>query len=245
VLDTRHGFAFAWLTQAAVENRAYLRYHFLEGTAWNLLESMHLTSIHGACVELNGHGVLLCGDSGAGKSTLAYACARLGWRFLSDDATCLIRKRSGRVVTGNPYQIRFRESARSLFRELAEQPSTLRATGEQAIELPTLTRPDIAIVSEATVDYVVFLNRREDLPAVLLPFPAERARQWLEQVVCFGELQVREAHLADIARLAGAEVLEMRYPDTESALRMLNDLIDARGRAKHSIVETVGAQQHG
>ena len=121
VSDMRQGFAFSWLTPAVVKNRAYLRYHFLEGMAWDLLDSLYLTSIHAACVSKEGQGILICGDSGAGKSSLSFACARSGWTFLSDDSTCLVRARAGRVVVGNPYQIRFRQSAVDLFPELRDQ----------------------------------------------------------------------------------------------------------------------------
>jgi hypothetical protein len=236
LLDTRQGFAFAWLTQAAVEDRAYLRYHFLEGTAWNLLESLYLTSIHGACVELDGHGVLLCGDSGAGKSSLAYACARNGWKFLADDATSLIRNRTDRIVAGNPYQMRFRESARTLFPELASQPSTLRATGEQAVELPTAARPEFTTISESCIDYIVFLNRLDALREGLAPFSTERALAWFEQVVCFGEPQVREAHLVDLRRLLTAQIFEMRYTAMEPAIRMLEDMVRSGCVAKPAVL---------
>jgi HPr serine kinase-like protein len=244
VLDTRQGFAFTWLTQAAVENRAYLRYHFLEGTAWILLESLYLTSVHGACVEFDRCGVLLCGDSGAGKSSLAYACARNGWKFLSDDATCLIRNRPGRIVTGNSFQMRFRESVGTLFPELAEHPSTIRATGEQAIELPTATRPDIATISKSSVDYIVFLNRSDTVPEGLAPFPAARALRWLEQVVCFGEPQVRQAGLENIRRLATAEIFEMRYNSTDSAIRMLESVIRSQNGSKSSLIGVTGVPAH-
>ena len=120
-LDTRQGFAFGYLTEAAVRNRAYLRYYFIEGTAWILLEDLYLTSVHGACVQRDGRGVLLLGDDGAGKSSLAYACAKNGWMFLTDDSSCLLRRRKGRLITGNPYQMRFRDSATDLFPELASQ----------------------------------------------------------------------------------------------------------------------------
>jgi len=205
---------------------------------------MYLTSVHGACVELNGHGVLLCGDSGAGKSTLAYACARSGWKFLCDDATCLIRDRPGRLVTGNPYQMRFRESARSLFPELAEQPSTLRATGEQAVELPTAKCADIATISQSTIDYLVFLNRSDAPSQRLLSFPTERALQWLGQVACFGEPHVRESHLANLKRLMGARVLEMRYRDTASAVRLLTNLVGAGSAARRTTLAAAGAPPH-
>jgi HPr Serine kinase C-terminal domain len=228
VMDVRQGFAFGWLTEAAVENRAYLRYYFLEGTAWTLLESLYLTSVHAACVELNGHGILLCGDSGAGKSSLAYACAQNGWKFLADDSCCLIRSRTGRAVTGNPYQMRFRESAVNLFPELMDQRMTPRATGDMAIELPTARTPEIQIIAESSVDYIVFLNRFGAMPVGLARFSKEKALQWFEQVVCYGESHIRAAHCTALRNLLSADVLEMRYAKMDTALYLLETLV--RGR---------------
>lgn len=224
-LDSREGFAFGWLTQAAVNDRAYLRYHFLEGTAWILLETLYLTSVHGACVELNGHGVLLCGDSGAGKSSLAYACAHNGWKFLSDDSSCLIRSRPGRIITGNSRQMRFRESAVQLFPELIHQRISPRPTGEMSIEVPTDANPGIELISEASVDYIVFLNRFDGLPDGVVRFSKRRALQWFRQIVCYGEASVREAHYATLQNLLSAEIFEMRYTRLESALEMLKKLV--------------------
>ena len=73
--------------------------------------------------------MLLCGDSGAGKSSLAFACALKGWTYVADDSSRLIRGQQDRVVVGNPYQMRFRESAVHLFLELRNLPLTARASG--------------------------------------------------------------------------------------------------------------------
>ncbi len=121
--DIRHGFAYAWLTRATVEQRGYLRWHFIEGMAWDLLAE-YLTPVHAGCVRYEGRGVLICGDSGAGKSSFTYACAKRGWTFMSDDSSNLVRGREGAVVVGNPYKIRFRESAIALFPELGAQIRT-------------------------------------------------------------------------------------------------------------------------
>jgi hypothetical protein len=224
ISDTRAGFAFGWVTEAAAKNRAYLRYHFLEGTAWLLLQALYLTPIHGACVELDGHGVLLCGDSGAGKSSLSYACARHGWKFLSDDSSCLVRKGSGRIVVGNPYQMRFRESAVELFPELIDRKANLRPTGEMAIELPTTTR-HITTLNRCSVDFIVFLNRKDSLPNGIVPFSRERALSWFEQVVCYGEEHVRQSQRLTLQTLLGAEIVEMRYKRLDSAIRLLEELV--------------------
>jgi len=225
VSDMRRGFAFGWLTEATVRDRPYLRYYFLEGVAWTLLEPLYLTSIHGACVGFEGRGVLLCGDSGAGKSSLAYACARRGWTFLSDDSSCLVRKRPGRVVTGNPNSMRFRESAAELFPELTRQPVSRRLSGDMGIELPTASMPGIRTCSECPIDYIVFLNRKDPDPSGLYPFPKQRALQWFEQVVCYGEEDVRILQKASLQNLLAAEVFELRYSDLATAISHLETLV--------------------
>jgi hypothetical protein len=225
VCDLREGFAYCWLNRTAAENTAYVRYHFLEANGLTLLEYLYTTPLHAACVEFNGRGVLLCGDSGAGKSSLAFACARRGWTFLSDDASSLVRKRKGRMVIGNPYQMRFRESAIELFPELKQRPVTTRATGKLAIELKTDTLDGITTGFETEVDHVVFLDRRPSGPPWLSTYPKAEARKWLEYVICYGEEEVREAQRASVGQLLAAEVLELHYSDLEWAVDRLEAMV--------------------
>jgi hypothetical protein len=225
VCDLSRGFAFAWLTQSAAADRAYLRYYFLEAAVSTLLEALYLTPLHAACVQNGGRGVLLCGESGAGKSSLAFACARNGWTFLSDDSSAIIRKRRGRVVVGNPCQMRFRESAVELFPELKEQRVTPRATGKMAIELATAILPEIATQAECQVDYIVFLNRREPAPPSFLSVPKEIAWQYFQQYMCFGEDEVHQAQTASIHDLLTTKVFEMRYQDLDWAVERLGMLV--------------------
>jgi HPr Serine kinase C-terminal domain len=225
VCDLSRGFAFAWLTQSTVADRAYLRYYFLEAMGSTLLEALYLTPLHAACVQIGGRGVLLCGESGAGKSSLAFACARNGWKFLSDDSSAIVRKRPGRVVVGNPCQMRFRESAVELFPELKEQRVTPRATGKMAIELATAALPEIAKQAECQVDYIVFLNRREPAPPGLLSLPKETAWQYFEQYMCFGGAAVHQAQSASIHDLLTAKLFEMRYSDLDWAVERLETLV--------------------
>jgi HPr Serine kinase C-terminal domain len=225
VCDLSRGFAFAWFTKPVAANRAYLRYYFLEAAVWTLLESLYLTPLHAACVQLGGRGMLLCGESGAGKSSLAYACARRGWEFLSDDSSALVRKRPKLTVVGNSHQMRFRESAIELFPELNTQRVTPRATGKMAIELATTTLKEIATATECQVDYIVFLNRREPAPPGLSPLPKEAAWPYFEQHMCFGEDEVYQAQKASIHELLTAKIFEMRYRDLDWAVDRLTTLI--------------------
>jgi hypothetical protein len=225
VLDLREGFAFSWLTKAIAENRPYLRYHFFEGIVLALLDYLYLSSIHAACVALDGHGVLLCGNSHSGKSSLAYACARRGWTFVSDDTTRIVRKRSGRLAIGNPHHMRFRDSAIKLFPELAERRIAPRVTGELAIEVATASMPEIVTAAQCSIDYIAFLNRGKSGPARAVLYPREKAMQWFEQTNFFWEQSVQAAKKESLRDLLAAQAFELSYSDLESAVRQLETIV--------------------
>jgi hypothetical protein len=224
VCDREQGFAFAWVDRDAVERRAYLRYHFLEAIALSLLASSYVTLLHAACVELAGHGVLLCGNSGAGKSSLAFACARAGWRYISDDASYLVRKGGGRLVVGNSHQVRFRPSAIELFPELEGLSITPRAAGKPSIELPTALMPDVTTARQSTVEYIIFLNRVEPDVPELLPFLKQLAMEWASQSQTDTGAS-DEQQVASIRELLNAQLFELRYCTLDRAVAQLESLI--------------------
>jgi hypothetical protein len=224
VCDLTSGFATCWLSASTVENGPYLRYHFLDAMALLLIEALYLTPIHAACVAFQGRGLLLCGDSGAGKSSLSFACARRGWTFVSDDASFLVRGGEGRVVVGDPHHLHFRESATELFTDLKSHRLAPRINGEIAIELATSNLSELLTAPRSSIDFMVFLNRGSSGPASLRPFPPERALASLEQVICYGEQQLRDAQKSSLRDLLRAEVLELRYSDLDSAVSCLEAL---------------------
>jgi hypothetical protein len=227
VNDVVHGFSFAWLTRATVSHRSYLRYHFLEAAALAHIANRYTAPVHAACVELEGHGVLLCGDSGAGKSSLSFACARAGWTFITDDASFLLNGRSDRRVVGNCHLIRLRPSAVELFAEVAGKPVMPRAGGKPSIELFTAILPGITVANSANVDYVVFLNRRDVNVPEVIPFSRETARRSMHQSL-WGLEQLRETQIASVERLLAAEVFEIRYRDLDWAVDRLAHLVRER-----------------
>src|SRR5580658_9489986 len=167
LLDLRSLTNFTWVTKAAVNNRFYLRYNFLEKVVYLLLGASAVTDLHAACVSNNGRGILLVGDSGAGKSTLAYACARAGWTFTSDDTSYLINDSMIPRVIGHSHRARFRPSAKSLFPELERFGLTPRMEGKPSIEVPISELPVARTATEAAVDCIVYLNRRPAATASL------------------------------------------------------------------------------
>ena len=227
VSDIEQGFGFAWLNDSVIQNRSYLRYHFVEAMPLGLIDGLRATGIHAACVNFNGRGFLLTGDSGSGKSTLSYACARAGWTYITDDASFLAYDEDDLLVVGNSHQMRFRPSAAELFPELEGLDITPRAEGKPSVQIPTDQLPGIVTASSSHVDFIIFLNRK-DPPEVpkLVPFPKEAARRAFTRI--FHQLpEILRREEICIEKLLAAEVYELRYHDLDQAVQLLEAL--ARG----------------
>jgi hypothetical protein len=226
LIDMAQGFAGLWLTREAVKHHSYLRHFFLECAIVCPIATRFVTGVHAACVERNGVGVLLCGDSGAGKSTLAYGCAKAGWTYITDDGSYMVHGSDGIVVTGNCHQVRFRPSAASVFPEIAGREITQRAqVGKPSIELAPATLPGIRCSQTATIQYVIFLNRRCEDNLPLRPYSKEVVRKFLRQAR-FSPMDRMPEHYAAIDKLLELDVLELRYNDIGWAVEQLESLVE-------------------
>jgi hypothetical protein len=222
--DFDRGFAFGWVTRRTAADHPLLRYQFLSAGGATLAEQWALAPLHGALVMRNGTGVMLCGETFAGKSTLAYACARAGWTYVSDDGTFLVRGRHDRYAIGDPYGIRFRTDAPDLFPELADRLPTVRPNGKIAIEV--LTRDlGISIAPGCVVDHVVFLDR-EGGRATIHHYPEDHAREHWAQCAMLGTEEVRAGQRRCYERLLRAGLWTMQYSDLDDAVARLERLVD-------------------
>jgi hypothetical protein len=224
IVDLLQGFSFGWLNGAAISHRSYLRYHFLEAAALSHIANRYTAPVHAACVDWQGRGVLLCGDSGAGKSSLAFACARAGWTYITDDASFLLHGERGRRVLGNCNMVRLRPSAAELFGEVARRPLTPRATGKPSIEIPLAAMPEIRRAPSSIVENIVFLNRNGSRLQELIPFPIDAARSYIHKYMC-GMQDLREAQMMSVERLLTARIYELRYRDLDWAVQRLERLV--------------------
>ena len=228
VIDRDQGLAFIWINRSVIEHRRYLRYYFLEAVALSLLSSSYVTPLHAACVEFAGKGVLFCGNSGAGKSSLAFACARAGWTYISDDATYLVRNQKIRRVTGNSKQVRLRPSAAELFPDVKAFPAAQWVAGKPSLEIPTGQLPYVNTATHSTVEFIVFLNRMPSATSELRPFSSDLAMQWASQSpAATGDND--EERSASLRHLLQAQLWELRYSDLQGAVAYLEKEIDARG----------------
>ena len=229
ICDMTAGFGFICIGQAALRHSSYLRYNFLEAAAYNLIGALHVTPLHAACVSRNGHGLLFCGNSGAGKSTLAYACARAGWTYTSDDSTYLLRGTLPHVI-GNSRKVRFRPSARQLFPELIGRDLTPRAEGKPSIEVPSVELPGLITSDEATIRSIIFLNRQPAAFAELFPLPGDSAIRYFDEAL-FPDYEIHARQMTALDALAAAGVYELRYDDLGSAIDCLERLIQSVDRS--------------
>lgn len=212
------------LSSEVVKRLHYLRYFLLAPSPLYHIVTRYATPVHAGCVARNGRGVLLCGDSGAGKSSLSYACARAGWTFVSDDASFFLNNGTGRLVTGNCHQIRFRPTAKTLFPELEGLQNTPRLAGKPSIELPTTSLQKITCEPTAQVDFLVFLNRRAGVRPELAPYRRDVARHAIRERL-FGSTESLAMQYLALEKLLRADVLELRYSDLGWAVDRLDKLV--------------------
>jgi hypothetical protein len=223
IADLKKGRAMGRVTKETAAAAKYFRYHFLEAAALCMVSALRAAAVHGACVRIDGKGVLLCGESGDGKSTLAFAGSRRGWTYVTDDASYIPLDRDDRLVVGNCNQVRFRPSAAEIFPELAGRAITPRAAGKPSVEVRTSQWPDLAIANSALVEHIVFLNRKWVDNQELVPVRPSSVWPWFRQSL----LSTSESRLGQeraLKRLLGAGIYELRYRDLDWAIERLNQL---------------------
>jgi len=230
ICDLRTAFGFARISRIALQDPLYFRYYFLESIALLLISSTHAPALHAACVSLHGQGFLLCGQSGAGKSTLAYACARAGFTYITDDASYLLRDADHPRIVGLSHKIRFRPHSRELFPELQQHEISPRMEGKPSIEVMTSELTGLTTAQEARIHYLILLDRQPGSVAELTPIPIAIALERFHENLYPVE-EVRVEQIAALDQLKATEAYEFRYSTLDEAIHCLRSLVEDSGRA--------------
>ncbi|MGO8776919.1 MAG: HPr kinase/phosphorylase [Terracidiphilus sp.] len=224
LLDLNTGQNFTWITRTTLENCLYFRTNFLEKAVYLLLGASVVTDLHAACVSRNDRGILLCGRSGAGKSTLAYACARQGWTYTSDDTSYLINSAVNPRVIGHCHRARFRPEARSLFPELADRAITPRMECKPSIEVPIADLPVGSATPEAEIHAIVFLDRHPDGVCRFLRLRRGTATERMRhELYSTGEIRARHEETLEI--FSDIPAFELQYCKLNDGIEALESLI--------------------
>jgi hypothetical protein len=224
IADLEHNYTQITVTSGAMRYKHFVGALFLAAAPGPHLSVRYITPVHGACVALEGHGVMFCGESGAGKSSLSYACARAGWTYVCDDASFLLNSGTDRTVLGACHQVRFRATAAELFPELQGHEITPRLLGKPSIELPTTFFPKMVCAPSAQVDFIVFLNRRSGGSPELRPYSKDLARRAMRQTL-YGPPKSLALGYETIERLLALDVHELCYTDLDWAIERLHKLV--------------------
>jgi hypothetical protein len=220
MLDTSALTGSIFVSQRTAADHNALRWFFIEASAYMLLAQRYAVPVHSACVAHQGAGMMLCGQSGAGKSTLAYACARAGWTYVSDDAVFLLPDSPSPVAIGRSQQARLRPDAPSLFPELGGFAMRAGFTGKISIEVPMSAFPEIRTAARVGIESIMLLDRRPG-PARLEPVtPDEAFDELLNDAPNYGD-EVDAMHDRTLRQLGEVPAFRMHYESFSDAIELL------------------------
>lgn len=143
-----------------------LRYELIEFSAFVLAaRSRNLVPLHGACIALNGHGLLLLGDRGAGKSVTSLACLADGFEFVAEDG--LVVCPATLLTSGLSSFLYLRTDSLHFFHGLKrahsmlKSPTIVRRSGVPKIEIDARKIGVRLARSSVEIRAIVFLSGRK------------------------------------------------------------------------------------
>ena len=224
VADVDQRRVMGFFSPAMLKDREFFRWTFPDCATYVLLVHHWLTPVHASCVVRDGYGICLSGPSGAGKTSLAFACARAGYRLLTEDVVYLNRSGNSAALLGNPTHLHFLVSARELFPELKQARITMSRERQECLVVRTEEWLPGRAVTEAKPGVVVFLERSSGAAPVLETVPAAEARRLLFEALLLDHEQTMAAHQEALRCFVEAGAYRLRYSNWEQALEQLDGL---------------------
>ena len=175
-------------------------------------------AFHGACVSINGKGVLLTGDKGSGKSVLSAHLASPG-SYLGDEVAFI--KPGSRQIVPFPKAATIKEGAFSLFPRRETYHDPVRGPLRYITPRTASTHRD----TSHTVDQVLVpVFDPEATSPELVPSPPEPLALGLVQQ-CFGGLERGPNTMSLIADLVSRPHHILRFARSEDALPLILELV--------------------
>jgi hypothetical protein len=219
--DLDRCFGFGTFTPAVAANHLFLSFYFLDPLAYVCLSQRYLTPIHAACVARSGRGILLVAGPRSGKSSLAWACARAGLAYVSDDATWLVRDGPEPLLLGKPQRFRFRPDARELIPELAQLPAIETVIGKHSFEIRTAEVAGLSTAAQCRAGKIVFLDRQEQGPAEVSAVEPAEAQRRLALARTLVEPRVWAEQEASVEKLLDCGAVKLRYSRLADAVQQI------------------------
>lgn len=207
----------------------HTRYELIEFAVYMLAQRVQqLVPLHGACVGVQGRGVLLMGPGGAGKSTVALQCLSDGFDFLSEDSVLVAPGRMLATGASNFLHVRSDSlrwvASRRAAATIRRSPVITRRSGVRKYEVDLRGGRFRIAQSPLSIQSIVFLSARSANGAALLtPLSRKDVQERLarEQAYATGLPQWRLFSLKS-GKLPCFELLRGRHPaEAADALREL------------------------
>ena len=193
--------SFTFDPSATTTHRRALCDVFLMGLT-RLLAECGLFDLHGACVELDGRGLLLVGPSGSGKTTATLNLIASGADYVSDDAVLISRTADSVHAFSFRRQPLLCRSTLRHFPEFGPQQEDMSANGKSYVEPAHLGGGDFRESIAPTVILLCELTRQS--PSRVEPVgKLETVLALMQQSASLAFSRERpQAHLALIRQLA-------------------------------------------
>ncbi|MDR3271695.1 MAG: hypothetical protein LBT32_09370 [Peptococcaceae bacterium] len=113
-----------------------VRVYLTGGLMGVLFIQREIVAVHGACIALDGAGVIITGEKGAGKSTLSSALRRAGCGFLSDDVAVVTFQAENQPLVHPAFarQRLLKDAAELLGYDLNAVPMSCRADDKYIVD---------------------------------------------------------------------------------------------------------------
>jgi len=209
--------------QSPNADHSQLAFVVMHGCLAPLLHLRGMLVLHAAAVEVPGLGVVaIAGQSACGKSTLLMACARRGWRMVTDELSAISFDSSQPWVAAGPPMIQVWREALNHFNVPADDLRPVRPN------LQKYAWPAAGVTERAAPLLAVVLLEPAALPIELRRIHGAAALGLLRA-------QIRTARIAEAVRPAGVfsalaaladRVPIFRLSRPEGAIESVDGLVD-------------------